>query len=68
VLGDGLEFMRRAITWLEESGQVDSWAWFTLDSGDLDYDGNLLCPAVPGTLSPYGRLYGDHARMFALPK
>jgi hypothetical protein len=68
VLGDGLVFMRRAITWLEESGQVDSWAWFTLDSGDLDYDGNLLRPAVPGTLSPYGRLYGDHARMFALPK
>jgi Glycosyl hydrolase catalytic core len=68
VLGDGLVFMRRAITWLEESGQVESWAWFTLDSGDLSYDGNLLRPAVPGTLSPYGRLYGDHARMFALPR
>jgi Glycosyl hydrolase catalytic core len=68
VLGDGLVFMRRAITWLEESGQVEAWAWFTLDSGDLDYDGNLLRPAVPGTLSPYGRLYSDHARMFALPR
>jgi hypothetical protein len=68
VLGDGLVFMRRAITWLEESGQVDSWAWFTLDSGDLNYAGNLLRPAVPGTLSDYGRLYGDHARVFAVTR
>ena len=60
-------FERQALAWLETSGQVQSWAWFTLDSGDQQYNGDLLRRDRPGQLSPFGDLYARHSHTFAGP-
>ncbi|HUS16735.1 MAG TPA: glycosyl hydrolase [Chloroflexia bacterium] len=65
--GAGLSFMRQALPWLEASGAVTAWAWFTLDSGDQQFHGNLLSPVLPPNLSDFGALYSRRARAFNRP-
>jgi hypothetical protein len=49
----GLAYLDATADWLETSGQVQAWAWFTLRSGPLQFNGDLLQPDRP-TLSAFG--------------
>ena len=60
----GLAYMDRTADWLESSGLVTAWAWFTLRSGDRQFNGDLLQPATPA-LSAFGDRYRVRAAAYA---
>ncbi|MDQ2808364.1 MAG: glycoside hydrolase family protein [Chloroflexota bacterium] len=57
-------FMQSALDWLDGSGVVTAWAWTPFNAQGTDWNGGLLRPLVPGTLSPFGSRYRDHAAAF----
>ena len=50
----GIEFMRQATTWLEQTDYVQAWNWFSLYS-EQQFSGDLLSGS--GELSPFGQAY-----------
>jgi hypothetical protein len=58
----GTEYLADTAGWLETSGLVQSWAWFTLSSGGYLFNGDLLRAGQPHTLSAFGVLYRDRAQ------
>ena len=57
----GTAYLAQTAAWLEASGLVRAWAWFTLDSGPRLFNGDLLQAGDPLTLSPFGQLYHEQA-------
>lgn len=55
----GVEFMRQATAWLEQTDHVQAWTWFSLDS-EQQFNGDLL--ALSGELSLFGQAYVDGVR------
>jgi hypothetical protein len=51
----GVEFMRQATAWLEQTDYVQGWNWFSLDS-EQQFNGDLLSPT--GELNTFGKAYG----------
>jgi len=50
----GVQFMRQATLWLEQTDHVQAWCWFSLDSKQ-QFNGDLLSPS--GELSVFGQEY-----------
>ncbi len=55
----GTEYMRATTRWLMESGTVQAWAWFAVQSGGR-FNGDLVSP--DGELTPYGATYRELGR------
>lgn len=60
----GHDFMRGVLAWLETTRLVDAWSWFTLDSGDQQFNGDLLYAPGSTGLSLFGQIYAGRARAF----
>ncbi len=60
----GLAYMDTTADWLESSGLVTAWAWFTLRSGDRQFNGDLLQP-TSATLSAFGDRYRARIAAYA---
>jgi hypothetical protein len=52
----GVEFMRLATQWLQQTEYVQAWSWFSLDS-KRQFNGDLL--DASGKLSEFGSAYRD---------
>ena len=62
--GRGLTYMDSTADWLESSGLVTAWAWFTLRSGDRQFNGDLLQPGN-AALSAFGDRYRARIAAYA---